>query len=108
MGLFSSSPTTTSTSSSAPSPSNDGAYIAPDRNQRQHCWDARDQFFACLDRNDIVDSIREKEKASKVCEKEERGLEGECARSWVRASLSFDLRGLLRFLSCIGAYMEGR
>ena len=87
MGLLSSSDTSQITTP-RPTPSLDGAYIAPDRTARQHCWDARDGLFACLERNNIVDSIKEKGKTEEVCGKENQKLEGECARSWV-CSLSY-------------------
>ncbi|KAE9369066.1 hypothetical protein N431DRAFT_379814 [Stipitochalara longipes BDJ] len=79
MGFFSSSP------ASPPSPkiSSDGAPIAPDRTQRARCWEARDAYFGCLDRNNIVDSITEKDKAEKACSPEGRGFESNCASSWV-------------------------
>lgn len=83
MGIFSSSPPP-QTSPSAPTPSSDGAYIAPDRSARQHCWDARDTFFTCLERNGIVNSIEEKEKTNELCGKENQRLEGECVKSWVQ------------------------
>ena len=78
MGLFSSSP-------SLPEPkiSSDGAPIAPDRTQRAKCWEARDAYFKCLDRNNIIDSISEKDKAEKGCSAEARGFESNCASSWV-------------------------
>lgn len=82
MPLFSSTPPA-SPSHTTPAPSADGAYIAPDRNARAHCWEARDTFFACLERNDIVDSIKEKEKAGSVCGNEDREFGKECAKSWV-------------------------
>ncbi|KAK2625952.1 hypothetical protein QTJ16_005264 [Diplocarpon rosae] len=79
MGLFSSS------SPSLPTPmlSTDGAPIAPDRTQRARCWEARDAYFECLDRNEIVDSIKESGKADKVCKSEAGRFEGNCASSWV-------------------------
>ncbi|CAL3968410.1 hypothetical protein PZA11_004005 [Diplocarpon coronariae] len=79
MGLFTSSPPSLPT----PKLSTDGAPIAPDRTQRARCWEARDAFFECLDRNEIVDSIRESEKAEKMCGKEAGGFQGNCASSWV-------------------------
>ncbi|KAJ5033568.1 uncharacterized protein L3040_008680 [Drepanopeziza brunnea f. sp. 'multigermtubi'] len=80
MGLFS-----TSTSAALPPPkiSSDGAPIAPDRTQRAHCWEARDAYFACLERNDIVDSIGESARAAKACKREGEAFEGNCASSWV-------------------------
>ncbi|KAL8991780.1 MAG: hypothetical protein Q9188_007697, partial [Gyalolechia gomerana] len=67
MGLFSSTPSTPS-----PQPTSDGAYIAPDRSARDRCYEARDAFFACLDRANIVDSITEADKAEEACGKLER------------------------------------
>lgn len=87
MGLLTSSPT--QNAPPPPAPSSDGAYIAPDRSARQHCWDARDNFFSCLDRNGIVNSIEEKDKVEKVCGAENQRLEGECAKSWVCCFLEF-------------------
>ncbi|KAI9843579.1 MAG: hypothetical protein M1837_006256 [Sclerophora amabilis] len=79
MGLFSSSPL------SPPSPrvSADGKPEAPDRSQRAHCWEARDGFFKCLDRNNIIDSIKEKEVADERCRGEGQQFEKNCASSWV-------------------------
>ena len=82
MGLFTSSPPPPSHAS--PTPSADGAFEAPDRQSRAHCWRARDEFFACLERNGIVDSIREKDQAESVCGVEGKGFGKECAASWVR------------------------
>src|SRR5947199_9828081 len=79
MGLFSSSPA----SPAAPKISTDGAPIAPDRTQRAKCWEARDAYFRCLDKNGIVDSIGEKDKAEKNCSYEGRAFETNCASSWV-------------------------
>lgn len=81
MGWFSSSEKTPSVD--APKPSNDGGFIAPDRNQRAHCWEARDVYFACLDRNNILDSVKEANKAATLCGKENVGFEKNCASSWV-------------------------
>ncbi|TVY90234.1 Cytochrome c oxidase subunit 6B-like protein, partial [Lachnellula willkommii] len=80
MGFFSSTAT-----SSPPPPkiSSDGAPIAPDRTQRAKCWEGRDAYFRCLDKNGIIDSIGQKDKAEKECAGEARGFEGNCASSWV-------------------------
>jgi len=81
MGWFSSS-------SQLPEPklSADGAPIAPDRTQRARCWEGRDAYFKCLDRNEIIDSLKEKDKADKACAQEEKGFEANCATSWVCSS----------------------
>lgn len=80
MGLFGSS---APSSIPAPKVSTDGTPIAPDRSARQKCWDARDTYFACLDKHGIVDSIRNKEEAEKACPREGDQLAGNCASSWV-------------------------
>jgi cytochrome c oxidase assembly factor 6 len=77
MGWFSSSP-----SPSTPKAS-DGGRIAPDRSSRQQCWNGRDSFFDCLDRNDIVDAIKNDSEARKKCGKEIAEFEGACAKAWV-------------------------
>lgn len=63
--------------------SKDGGYIAPDRNSREHCYEARDRFFECLDKNNILDAIKEDEKARTVCSPQVEAYERDCARSWV-------------------------
>lgn len=78
MGLFS-----TPTEPPPPKPSSDGAFEAPNRNARAHCYKARDVFFECLERNLIVDSVKEKDEAQKVCGEEGKVLDRECAKSWV-------------------------
>ncbi|KAM0800854.1 cytochrome oxidase c subunit VIb-domain-containing protein [Usnea florida] len=66
-----------------PSPSPDGAFEAPDRQSRAHCWRARDDFFACLERHGIVDGIKDAEAAARACGAEGKGFERECKGSWV-------------------------
>ena len=70
-------------SAPAPEPSNDGGYIAPDRSARAICYEKRDAFFSCLDRNGILDSVKEDEKAKKACPAELKEFERNCASSWV-------------------------
>ncbi|KAI9723766.1 MAG: hypothetical protein M1812_001066 [Candelaria pacifica] len=77
MGLFSSSPPST------PKPSSDGAFEAPDRNTRAQCWESRDGFFACLEKNGIVDSIAEEKLADERCGAKGKVFERDCAKSWV-------------------------
>jgi cytochrome c oxidase assembly factor 6 len=81
MGFFSSS--NDDGTLPAPKISSDGAPIAPDRTQRAKCWEARDAYFGCLDRNGIIDGITEKAKADKECSREVKGFEANCASSWV-------------------------
>ncbi|KAF1984154.1 hypothetical protein K402DRAFT_337144 [Aulographum hederae CBS 113979] len=64
--------------------SSDGAYIAPDRTERAQCWEARDSYYSCLDRHDILDSLKEGEKAKNCCPEESKQFERNCASSWVK------------------------
>lgn len=85
MGLFSAS--TSPSQPPTPKPLPDGGYEAPNRNARAHCWQARDAFFDCLERNAIVDSIKDADQAQKLCGEEGKGFERDCASSWVRTTL---------------------
>ncbi|KAJ8294916.1 Cytochrome c oxidase subunit 6B-like protein new16 [Rhodotorula toruloides] len=69
MGWFSSS-------SSSDSVSISGA--APDRSQRSQCWESRDAYFACLDKNGVQVPGQEGE----ACKKENNEYKGKCAGSW--------------------------
>ncbi|KAK6527993.1 hypothetical protein TWF281_009252 [Arthrobotrys megalospora] len=56
---------------------------APDRSERAKCWESRDLFFSCLDKNDILDSIKDSDAANKECGAQLKGFERDCASSWV-------------------------
>ena len=70
MGWFSSSSPAATGTPANPEPSQDGGYIAPDRTARSVCWEKRDEFFACLDRNNILNSIKDEDAVKKTCPKE--------------------------------------
>lgn len=71
-------------SSSTPSSSSSSSEgIAPNRLQRARCWEARDGFFQCLDRNNISDPIKEAPVAHASCGIQEVAFEKECVGSWV-------------------------
>lgn len=73
--------------SSGDSPkASDGGRIAPDRSSREKCWEGRDLFFSCLDKNNIIDSIKEDKEARRQCGKELAQFEGSCAKAWVQIS----------------------
>lgn len=59
--------------------------VAPDRSERRKCWEARDAYFGCLDRNVIVDALKDDAKARKACPAENQVFERDCAAAWVRA-----------------------
>jgi hypothetical protein len=67
----------------------DGGRIAPDRTSRARCWEGRDHFFACLDRNDILDGIKNDKEARQKCAKEVAEFEAACSKTWVRTVLAF-------------------
>lgn len=51
----------------------------PSRHNRQKCWEARDAYFACLDRVGVVKAGEE----GKACTSENRQYAESCAKSWV-------------------------
>ncbi|KAK6505138.1 hypothetical protein TWF481_007059 [Arthrobotrys musiformis] len=66
--------------SSAPAPPKT---TAPDRTERAKCWESRDLFFTCLDKHDILDSIKDSDAAGKNCGGQLKLFERDCAGSWV-------------------------
>jgi len=74
-----------SSSPSNPKPSSDGAFEAPDRDQRARCWDSRDLFYDCLDKNAIIESVSKSgaQNAKEKCPKELERFEENCASWWV-------------------------
>jgi len=108
MGLFSSP--SSQPSHTNPTPSPDGAYIAPNRSARDQCWAARDAFFSCLDKNGIVDSVGKegKAEAERLCGREESGLRRECAASWVSGCVFVLGRGARGGGGVVGEEREGK
>lgn len=88
-GFGSSSPSSSPSPSSSSSSSSSGEGIAPNRLQRARCWEARDGFFQCLDRNDILDPIKESSAAHASCSIQEVAFEKECVGSWVCARFAW-------------------
>ncbi|KAI1742435.1 oxidoreductase-like protein [Xylaria scruposa] len=58
---------------------------APDRSERRQCWDARDNFYRCLDKHDVIDSLSGtgKKTADKHCAQEDAAFQDNCATAWV-------------------------
>ncbi|KAI0912571.1 oxidoreductase-like protein [Ustulina deusta] len=58
---------------------------APDRSERRQCWDARDNFYKCLDKHDVIDSLsgEGKKTADKHCAPEDKTFHNNCAAAWV-------------------------
>ncbi|KAL6927140.1 hypothetical protein ACO0SA_003430 [Hanseniaspora valbyensis] len=58
---------------------------APDRQSRKQCWEKRDEFFSCLDKINILNSLDPNN--SKIiksnCSREKSEFEHNCATSWI-------------------------
>ncbi|KAK9241270.1 cytochrome oxidase c subunit VIb-domain-containing protein [Lipomyces kononenkoae] len=50
------------------------------RSERENCWIARDKYFACLDRNNIM-SISQQD--ASMCASEKSDVDSVCLKSWV-------------------------
>ncbi|ORY60800.1 oxidoreductase-like protein [Pseudomassariella vexata] len=59
--------------------------VAPDRSERKKCWAARDSFYRCLDKHNVIDSLNGegKKTAEKQCSAENTVFEQDCASAWV-------------------------
>ena len=69
-----------------------GAFETPSRSNRKQCYTARDAFFECLDKNNVLDSINTKDgkaKAKSFCGDLDQDFEKNCAHSWVSGILSW-------------------
>ncbi|KAI9654885.1 MAG: hypothetical protein M1831_005254 [Alyxoria varia] len=66
-----------------PSTTDDGSYKPLKREERQKCWEARDAYFTCLDKNNILDAIRDRDAAAQKCPKQSEAFAQDCASSWV-------------------------
>lgn len=58
--------------------------VAPSRTERKRCWESRDAYFACLDRNNILDAVKDDKAAARQCGGESAVFERDCAAEWVR------------------------
>jgi cytochrome c oxidase assembly factor 6 len=54
------------------------------KSSRQHCWDARDQYFACLEKHNIDNDITDSKSAQKNCKPEDDFFQQQCISSWVK------------------------
>ena len=75
----------------------------PTRAERQRCWEARDGYFACLDKSGIIDAVKDEKKAAKACGTESAQFERDCATQWVGSLLLFSAvaEGAHLMLSCL-------
>ncbi|CAM1509109.1 Fc.00g028480.m01.CDS01 [Cosmosporella sp. VM-42] len=56
----------------------------PNRQERQVCWLARDAYFSCLDKNNIIDATKDASAAAKACPQQTADFERDCAAAWVK------------------------
>lgn len=59
---------------------------APSRNDRKACWAARDEFFQCLNSNNVNVPPEYQPRGQGACAKQREAYEGACAKSWVSIS----------------------
>lgn len=62
----------------------------PSRQNRHKCWEARDSYFGCLDRANVVKAGDE----GNICAKEKQCYENNCVKSWVRLHRNYRLHSL--------------
>lgn len=55
----------------------------PDKQKRKQCWDARDEYWKCLDKNAPEHSTTGGEPEPTVCEKFRKLFAQECPGQWV-------------------------
>lgn len=84
MGWFSSTPAEQPQEAS----SLEGTYKPLKRNERKACWEARDAYFGCLDKHQILDAVKDEDAAKSKCPRENDLFEKDCATSWVSLWLS--------------------
>jgi hypothetical protein len=89
-GFGSSSSSSSSSSSTTPV-----AGAAPNREERAACWTARDAYFTCLDQNGVIAAGDDKG----PCQREKKGYEGSCSRSWVSLPLLLSVITRRRLIS---------
>ncbi|KAJ3834169.1 hypothetical protein F5878DRAFT_631204 [Lentinula raphanica] len=56
------------------------------REDRKKCWEARDSYFSCLDNAGVLKPGDETKAGA--CSSENKAYEQNCAKSWVRCSMS--------------------
>ncbi|KAF5326989.1 hypothetical protein D9619_005029 [Psilocybe cf. subviscida] len=52
---------------------------APNRQDRQKCWETRDAYYACLDSVGVVKAGEE----GSACDVQKKFYEDNCAKSWI-------------------------
>jgi len=73
----------------------------PLRDDRRICYEARDTFFTCCDKNNIENPMKDQSAVERSCRKQKLRFEQECMSSWVREcypfnfglTLTYDVKG---------------
>jgi Cytochrome oxidase c subunit VIb len=79
----------------------------PLRDERKLCYEARDTFFTCCDRNKIENPLREVDSVQRLCKGEKAKFEKDCISSWVfRTNPQRD--GILLIASKVEYFMRKR
>jgi Cytochrome oxidase c subunit VIb len=60
----------------------------PLRDERRICYEARDAFFSCCDRNKIENPLHDVDMVARVCKTEGKKFEKNCISSWVQPTHS--------------------
>jgi cytochrome c oxidase assembly factor 6 len=55
----------------------------PLRDERKVCYEARDLFFTCCDKNNIDNPLGDGENVQKLCRGQKAKFEKDCIASWV-------------------------
>ncbi|CAI5756219.1 unnamed protein product [Candida verbasci] len=60
--------------------------LAPNKSDRQLCWDSRDRFFECLSANHIDNSLDQKQlkNVESKCGTTKKEFESNCVSSWIK------------------------
>ena len=55
----------------------------PLRDQRQLCYQSRDAFFTCCDKNNIENPLKAVDAVQRSCKREKQKFDRDCIDSWV-------------------------
>lgn len=60
--------------------------MPPRKNNRMECWSAKDNFFECLTKNNIDNSLdpKEKDNVETNCGTLRKDFQGKCVASWYK------------------------
>ncbi|QLG73564.1 hypothetical protein HG535_0F00740 [Zygotorulaspora mrakii] len=61
-------------------------YQPNNRSARKLCWEARDDYFACLNSIHVVNALepQHQQQIEKACSNQDRNFNENCAASWIK------------------------